>query len=168
MASRNLSINSHHCTRFSIMNWLLVLVVVCYGAALVIQTYSLYFVYAANSPENFFYFRSDLTEVSQYLVNRCKKDTTYLVLDKFSVQTTDYLTSDPHGNFNSPCNVPYRQVDPENAWQLQGLRPGDAVVFTQSSVFDTVKFKEHHPEMHLTLEERNKFKQAVMAVYEMK
>ena len=58
------------------------------------------------------------------------------MVDKFSVQTPDYLTSDPKGNFNSPCNVPYT-VDPENSWELQNLKPGDEVVFTQSSVFDT-------------------------------
>lgn len=137
----------------------------CFAVALIFQTYFLYFVYAANSPENFYYFRSDLTPVSKYLKDRCKKEQTYLILDTFSVQTTDYLTSDWHGNFANECNVPYRQIDPENSWQLSGLKSGDEIVFTQSSVFDTKKFKQYHPEAQLTLEYRNKFNQTVMAVY---
>ncbi|MDE2312367.1 MAG: hypothetical protein KGJ93_04765, partial [Patescibacteria group bacterium] len=141
------------------------LVAVLFVAALVSQTYFLYFVYAYNDPANFYYFRSDLTPVSQYLRQRCDKDQAYLVLDKFSVQTTDFLTSDPKGNFNDRCNVPYRQVDPENAWQLAGLKPGDQVIFTQSSIFDTHKFKQYHPEAHLVMEMRDKFGEAVMAVY---
>ncbi|MCX6797517.1 MAG: hypothetical protein NTX98_03525 [Candidatus Doudnabacteria bacterium] len=137
----------------------------CFVVALISQTYYLYFVYAASSPENFYAFRSDLTTVSRYLVQRCDKDHTFLVLDKFSVQTTDYTTSNQHGNFSDKCNVPYRQVDPENSWELKGLKKGDEIVFTQSSIFDIKKFKEFHPEASLTLEWRNKFGQAVMAVY---
>jgi len=141
------------------------LTVVCFTVAIFLQTYFLYFVYAANSPENYYAFRSDLTPVSKYLVQRCQKDSTYLILDKFSVQTTDYLTSDWHGNFNSPCNVPYKQVDPESAWELKDLKKDEQIVFTQSSIFDIKKFKEYYPEAYLSLEYRNKFNQAVMAVY---
>lgn len=151
--------------RMRLVNFGLKLIVVCFVLALIFQTYFLYFVYAANDPANFYYFRSDLTPVSQYLRQRCDKDHTYLVLDKYSVQTTDYLTSDPKGNFSDKCNVPYQQVDPENSWQLTGLMPQDEVIFTQSSVFDTVKFKQYHPDAHLVLEYRNKFNQSIMAVY---
>ncbi len=164
--------------RMHVANLGLKLVVVCFILALISQTYFLYFVYAANSPENFYYFRSDLTSVSKYLVDRCKtslnaggqstKETTYLVLDKFSVQTPDYFTSDPKGNFNDPCNVPYTQVDPENSWELKNLKLNDEVVFTQSSMFDTKKFKATHPEFRLNLEYRNKFNQSIMAVYKIK
>ena len=139
---------------------------VLFFVALIVQSYSYYFVYAANSPENFYAFRSDLTVVSDYLKERCKHDSTYLILDKFSVQTTDYLTSDWHGNFNDKCNVPYKQVDPENSWDLKNLKAGDEIVFTQSSIFDIKKFKQYHPEASLRLEHRNKFGQAVLAVYE--
>jgi len=38
-------------------------------------------------------------------------------------------------------------------------------VFTQSSLFDTAKFKKFHPESYLSFEVRNKFNQTVMAVY---
>lgn len=159
-----------------LINFGMKLVVFCFVLALILQTYFLYFIYAANSPEYFYAFRADLTPVSQYLVARCDdsvragqastKTSTYLVLDKFSVQTTDYLTSNPSGNFSDPCNVPYVQVDPENSWQLSGLKSGDEIVFTQSSIFDIKKFKQYHPEAGLRLEVRNKFGQAVLAVYQ--
>lgn len=143
-------------------------VVAVFFAALTLQAYFAYFVYAANSPANFYAFRSDLTPVSEYLVARCQKASTYLILDKFSVQTTDYLTSDPKGNFSQPCSVPYQQVDPEDSWKLVGLKPGDQLVFTQSTIFDIKKFKAHHPEAALVKELRNKFGQTAMAVYEIK
>lgn len=162
-------------SRLRLVNFGLKMVAVCFCLALILQTYFLYFVYAANSPEYFYAFRADLTTVSQYLVNRCSnfvaaglgstKEHTYLILDAYSIQTTDYLTSDPKGNFSQPCNVPYHQVDPEHAWELSGLTSGDQVVFTQSSMFDTVKFKQYHPSAHLSLEYRNQFNQDVLAVY---
>jgi len=157
--------NSFMPLRMRIVNFSLKILVACFCVALILQTYFLYFVYAANSPEYFYSFRADLTPVSQYLRERCSKQNTYLILDKFSVQTTDYLTSDPSGNFEDKCNVPYIQVDPENSWQLPPLTAGQEVVFTQSSIYDTVKFKQYHPEAHLYLEVRNQFGQAVMGVY---
>ena len=48
-------------------------VVVMFVAALASQAYFAYFVQAANSPENFYYFRSDLTPVSRYLIQHCNK-----------------------------------------------------------------------------------------------
>lgn len=151
-----------------IVNMSLKFVVVCFALALTTQSYFLYFVYAYNDPANYYYFRSDLTEVSKYLVERCEKTNTFLVLDKFSVQTTDYLTSDPQGNFNHKCNVPYSQVDPENSWELKNLTSKDEVVFTQSSIFDIKKFIKYHPNAYLKMELRNKFGQAIMAVYKIK
>lgn len=132
--------------------------------ALVVQTYYLYFVKAYGSPENAYAFRSDLTVVDRYLTDRCRPNATYLVLDKFSVQTVDYVTT-VDAKTDHRCNRPYVQVDPENSWELSGLKDGDEVVFTQSSIFDIKKFKAHHPEAALVLEVRNRFGQAAMAVY---
>jgi len=164
--------------RMRIVNFSFKILAICFFVALTFQTYFLYFVYAANSPEYFYAFRADLTPVSQYLVKRCEtsvaaglgstKEHTYLILDAFSIQTTDFLTSDPKGNFSQPCNVPYHQVDPEHAWQLSGLTPQDQIVFTQSSMFDTVKFKQYHPNAYLAQEDRNQFNQDVMAVYKIR
>lgn len=151
--------------RYKIATMALKTLAVVFMGAIISQTYYLYFVYAYNSPENYYAFRSDLTPVSQYLKERCEKEKTYLVLDKFSVQTTDYFTSDRNGDFSHKCSIPYTQVDPENSWQLSNLMPGDEVVFTQSSIFDIKKFKAYHPEAGLKMEIRNKFGQTVMAVY---
>jgi hypothetical protein len=138
---------------------------VCFVLALTLQSYLWYFVFAANSPENYYAFRSDLTTVSNYLNEHGNKNNTYLVLDKFSVQTPEFLTMlDPRRPGN-PRNQPYTQVDPEDSWRLPTLRPGDQIVFTQSSLFDTRKFKQYHPETYLAREDRNKFGQTLMAIY---
>ncbi len=138
---------------------------IAFIAALLSQTYILYFVYAANSPENFYAFRSDLTPVTEYLKSNGDKSDTYLVLDKFSVQTVDYITTVDGAHPENRKNQPYTQVDPEDSWKLSGLQPGDQIVFTQSSIFDIKKFKQYHPEATLVQEDRNQFSQTVMAVY---
>ncbi len=170
------NINHPHYKKFKILTWTLKIVVACFIIALTAQTYILYFVYAYNDDANFYSFRSDLTPVSQYLKDRCAqsevagqgstKNTTFLVLDTYSVQTTDYLTSNRYGSLTDPCAVPYVDVDPASSWQLPPLQPGQAVVFTQSTMFDTVKFKQYHPEARLVLDVQDKFKANVLAVYE--
>lgn len=158
---------------------------ICFVLALIAQAYIGEFVYAANSPEYYYSFRADLTTVSNYLngfddpthatpagkipasfINRHTKQNTYLVLDKFSIQTVDYFTMYDARNLNDARNNPYTQVDPEDSWKLTGTKPGDEIVFTQSSIFDIKKFKSFHPEAKLKFEARNKFGQAVLAVYE--
>ncbi len=81
------------------------------------------------------------------------------------MQTVEYFTMFDARNPKDPRNNPYTQVDPEDSWKLQGLKPGDEIVFTQSSIFDIKKFKQYHPQAKLETEIRNKFHQAVMAVY---
>ena len=167
-----------HYSRYTFITFMLKVVVACFCLALVLQTYALYFIGAYNDPANFYSFRSDLAPVSQYLVNHCQDvlaatgksshDDTFLILDTYSVQSTDYLTSDPKGNFSEPCNVPYKQVDPEHSWQLPPLTAGQEAVFTQSTIFDTAKFTKYHPEVYLERETRNKFGQAVLAVFKAK
>jgi hypothetical protein len=159
--------------------------------ALPLESYAWYFGYAAQSPENYFAFRSDLTVVSNYLKSYGNRENTYLVLDKFSRQTVDYLTtidgatscdSDPAYRppecIDDPKNKPYVQVDPEDSWKAEGaqkdgkriwpmgLASGTRIVFTQSSIFDIAKFKLYHPTAVLRHEVRNSFGQAVLAVYE--
>lgn len=173
--------------------WTVASSVVCavYLAVLPIQTYNLYFVKAYNNPENFYAFRSDLTVVSDYLKQHGNRATTYLVVDTFSVQTVDYFTSVkpesscdrdpaylPKDCVDNPINKPYIQIDPEDSWRAvdyikdgklmwqNGFLPGDQIVFTQSSIFDIAKFKQYHPNTQLVTEARNKFGQAVLAVYQ--
>lgn len=148
-----------------VLNFAFVLKTVAFIGALILQTWLLYFVYAANSPENFYAFRSDLTPVSEFLKEKGDKTNTYLILDKFSIQTVDYITTIDGAHPDNPQNQPYQQVDPEDSWKLTGLKSADKIVFTQSSIFDIKKFKQYHPEAKLTFEQRNKFNQTVMAVY---
>lgn len=142
---------------------------VLFFSVLVIDSYVQYFVLAYREPSNFYAFRSDLTIVSDYLKVNGDKSKTYLILDKFSVQTPDYLTvTDPVRLDSNPSNRPYIQVDPEEAYLLKEkfkILPESQVVFTQSTIFDIQAFKKTHPEFQLILERRNKFGQAVLAVY---
>jgi len=107
-------------------------------AAILIYNHYLYFTVAANSPDYYYAFRSDLTAVSKYLNTRNQKESTYLSLDKFSVQTVDYLTTE--------TARPFHLLDPANTYQVV-LKPGDQVVFTMSSMYDIKKFLEYHPDV---------------------
>ncbi len=117
----------------------------------------LYFGIAVNSPEYNYAFRSDLTVISQYLNERNQKEKTYLSLDKFSVQTVDYLTT--------VNNQPYILLDPAKTYEVQ-LKPGDQVVFTQSTLYDITKFVEAHSDTKMVKETRNQFGYIIGRVYE--
>lgn len=122
-----------------------------------IYDYALYFKISAGSPAFYYAYRSDLTVVSNYLNSRANKEKTYLVLDEYSVQTPDFLTA----NFRNP----YRLLNPERSYQVI-LKKGDQVVFTESTIFDTIKFEKYHKEARLIREEKNKWSEEVMKVYE--
>lgn len=122
-----------------------------------VYNFILYFGVAASSPDNYYAFRSDLTTVSKYLNQRNLKTRTYLSLDDFSLQTVDYLTTDK--------NNPYIVVDPAHTFEVN-LKPGDQVIFTQSTIFDRQKFLEFHPNAELVDEVRNQFGQIIMLVYQ--
>ncbi|OGE76920.1 MAG: hypothetical protein A3C85_01270 [Candidatus Doudnabacteria bacterium RIFCSPHIGHO2_02_FULL_48_21] len=122
-----------------------------------IFNFYLYFGVAGNAPEYYYAFRSDLTNVSRYLNDRNQKNKTYLSLDKFSVQTVEYFTTE--------TNQPYTLLDPANTYQAN-LKSGDQVVFTMSTMFDRIKFVQAHPDTRVVHTEQNKFGQFVMVVYE--
>ena len=124
---------------------------------ILVYNFYLYFGVTVNSPENYYAFRSDLTAVSKYLNERARPSQTFLSLDKFSVQTVDYLTSD--------TNRPYTLVDPASTYQLK-LNSGDQVIFTMSTLFDRTKFLEHHKSVQLIKQEHNRFGQVIMQVYQ--
>lgn len=128
-----------------------------YIALIFIGSYNLYFVYYANSPETYYAYRSDLTNVSDYLNQRNNKTKTYLALDAFSEQTVLYFTT--------LTNNPYQLILPEKSYEVK-LAPGDQVIFTQSTLFDIIKFKEYHPEARLAYQEKNKFGETIMEVYQ--
>lgn len=126
-------------------------------AGIFVYNFYLYFGVAVGSPEYYYAFRSDLTTVSEYLNERNQKDKTFLSLDKFSVQTVDYLTT--------PKNQPYELLDPANTYKVT-LESGDQVVFTMSSLYDITKFVEAHPDAKMINETRNEFDYIIMRVYE--
>ena len=129
--------------------------------------YNQYFKISAESPDFHYAYRSDLTEVSDYLNKRNLKDKpspsmeglgkTYLVLDEYSVQTPEFLTSEN--------NQPYILLNPEKSFQTS-LSLGDQIIFTQSTIFDSKKYTEYHPEVEIIQRRFNKFGEEVMRVYE--
>lgn len=124
-----------------------------------VYNFSLYFIVAAESREYYYAFRSDLTAVSDYLKSCPKKGMVYLSLDKFSVQTVDYLTSGYLDKFYL--------LDPATTYEVT-LRQGDRVIFTQSTLYDRILFLQYHPQAKLIIEKKNKFGELIMLVYEQK
>lgn len=120
-------------------------------------SYALYFDFYANSPDAYYAYRSDLTNISEYINQRNNKEKTYLSLDKFSEQTVLYFTTE--------TNNPYQLVTPEKSYEVK-LKAGDQMIFTQSTLFDIAKFRQYHPEAKLVYEEKNKFGQTIMRVLE--
>ncbi len=141
---------------------------VAYILAILLQSYFAYFIFTANSPESYYYFRSDLTTVSDYLKINGSKTNTYLVLDGYSDITVQYLTIIDARHPDNPENQPYTRIDPEDAWQIPGLKHGDKIIFAESDLLDLPKFKQYNPDAKLDLESRNKFNQTVMVVYKIK
>jgi 4-amino-4-deoxy-L-arabinose transferase-like glycosyltransferase len=126
-------------------------------SAILVYNFSLYFGVAANSREYYYAFRSDLTAVSEYLSSCRSQGNLYLSLDKFSVQTVDYLTTG--------IKRPYYLLDPAKTYEVT-LKRGDRVIFTQSTLYDRILFLKYHPTAKLILEEKNKFGEPIMLVYE--
>lgn len=126
-------------------------------SALFVYNFSLYFDVAAKSPEYYYAFRSDLTQVSRYLNERNMPARTFLALDKFSVQTVEYLTTE--------TARPYILLDPAQTYKAR-LRTGDQVIFTMSTLYDRLKFLKAHPDARLVRQDTNEFGQIIMLVYE--
>ena len=136
-------------------NAILVLLCVILGMGIIFD-YALYFFISANAPGFYYAYRSDLTTVSDYLNKRSQKQKTYLVLDEYSVQTPDFLTTN--------TKQPYQLVNPELSYQTK-LNPGEQIVFTQSTIFDTKKFAEYNPNARIMEQKFNQFNQEIMRVY---
>jgi len=135
------------------VGYLYKVVAVLYFVVLFFSAYEAYFVYAYNTPENFYAFRSDLTNVSQYLNTHVDPLHNYLVSDLYSVQTVDYFTTTT-GN-------PYTIIDPENSTKLH-LQTGDKLIYTQATVYDLERFEFTHNNYKILQVEYDKFNQPVM------
>jgi hypothetical protein len=174
---------------YGLVMGLLLLVMVYDGA--------LYFFVSRNESEAYYAYRADLTEVAKYIDEKSKfqnpnfKDDLgsrdrrpYLVLDKFSLQTIHFLTrsterqgwklmSQAHdhtvGDEGHPDEADHRwrQIDPERS-HLTALNPGEIIVFTQSTIFDTKRYEESHPEVEVIDSRTNRFGQEIMRVYRLR
>jgi 4-amino-4-deoxy-L-arabinose transferase-like glycosyltransferase len=134
--------------------WILAFVFI---SAILVYNFALYFGVALGSEDNYEAFRGDLTVVSDYLNQRNSKAHTYLSLDSYWLQTTDYLTTDK--------NQPYQTVDPAYTYTLN-LQKGDQVVFTQTTLFDREKFMKYHSQAKMVKIGFNQFGNIIMYVYE--
>jgi hypothetical protein len=124
------------------------IVAVLFFATLFFTSYESYFVYAYNSPDNFAAFRSDLTDVSAWLNKNPDATHNYLVLDLYSAQTTDYLTT--------TTGMPYTIVDPANSTSIH-LLPGDKLIYTASTVYDFERYALTHKNFKYVDVEDDKF-----------
>lgn len=118
----------------------------------------LYFGVAANDPNVWREYRSDLTTVSAYLVERHAwgKPPAFLALDAFSEQTVHFLTTE--------AGTPYVLVRPEDS-HAASLGEDDVIVFTQSSLPDAARYAAEHPDAREVRRATNPFGQTTMVVY---
>ncbi|GAH13503.1 unnamed protein product, partial [marine sediment metagenome] len=90
----------------------------------------------AHSADFYYAFREDLTPVSRYILERNDKENTFLALEEFSQQTTEFLTSN--------LNQPYTPVDLDKITWLH-LKPSQALILTASTMYLAQEFESTHP-----------------------
>ncbi len=109
-------------------------------AGIIFVNLNLFWNVSGDSSRFYYAFRKDLTDVSQYLNERSDKEDTFLVLDEFSVQTVEYLTS--------VKDRPYQLVKPEKAEDTK-LKPGQTMVFTASTFPDGDRYLQYWPDVEI-------------------
>ena len=130
---------------------------VVFLGSLTLYGYYAVFQVEAKSADAYYAYRSDLTDVSNYLNQRNDKAHTYLSLDSFSIQTVDYLTT--------LTNNPYVVVNPADTYKIN-FKKGDQAVFTMSTLYDSQRFCQAHPTAKLIKQQVNQFGLTSMTVYE--
>jgi 4-amino-4-deoxy-L-arabinose transferase-like glycosyltransferase len=118
----------------------------------------LYFGVSASLPKYWYEYRTDLTGVSSYINNRAANNLSapYLVLDDFSVQTVHFLTTN--------YKYPYILLKPETCEDTV-LKPGEQIIFTQSTLPDAERYAQKHKEVVEILSTKNQFGETTMIVY---
>ncbi len=144
------------------------------GLLLVFSAYSplLYFVISRNSPEAYEAYRGDLTVVSDYInayaASHPGATRPYLVLDSFFVQSVHFLTSvaaHEYGSHPDEEQHKYTLLDPATS-DLTFIRPGEVIIFTQSTIPDAVQYEVIHKDSITLIESKmNRFGQEIMRVY---
>jgi hypothetical protein len=156
-----------------------------YGAAsgvfLIAMAYdgALYFLIARNDPAAHYAYRADLPVVADYIKAYVAEHgpfdsaqgKPYLALDAFSLQSIHYLTArtaheyvtggKPHPD---EAQHMWRQLNPDQS-HLQGLAPGEIIIFTQSTMPDADRYAEHHAEVKQIEQRYNRFGEEIMRAY---
>jgi 4-amino-4-deoxy-L-arabinose transferase-like glycosyltransferase len=146
---------------------------------------ALYFMVARATPEAHFFYRGDLTTVSDFIMQQTQEhpdsSRPFLVLDAFSLQTVHFLTHSldpstwlrvrsvpaPHGHHDHPDEAQHRytSVEPESSARIV-LKPGELIIFTQSTLPDADRYAAlHGTAVELLVSEKNRFGKEVMRVY---
>jgi len=148
------------------------------GAIILAAIYdgALYFIIARNDAEAHYDYRADLTVVADYIdeygAHYPDDPRPYLVLDKFSQQTIHFLSSVAAHEYTKGDEEhpdidihPWRALQPENS-HFTVLQPGEAIIFTQSSITDADRYYTTHSSSLKQIESRqNKFGQEILRVY---
>lgn len=122
---------------------------------------TLYFGLARDSPLAHYEYRGDLSEVSDYLIQKSPVQgqqsvnrLPFLVLDDFSAQTVHFLAAPGYA---------YRLLKPEKA-HLQTLAAREEMIFTQSTLPDASRYLERHPDVQVVADRANRFGETIMLV----
>lgn len=144
------------------------------GLLIVFSAYGplLYFIVSRNSPAAYEAYRGDLAVVSDYINQYAAshKDATrpYLVLDPFFSQSVHFLASvsaHEYGSHPDEALHKYTLLDPGTS-DLIVLRPGEVMIFAQSTIPDAVQYEATHKDSITTIESKlNKFGEEILRVY---
>ncbi len=148
------------------------------GLVVLALTYdgTLYFVFARNDSDAHYDYRTDLTDVSNYLNTYHREQPAaprpYLVLEGFSLQSVHFLTSVSAHEYLPDDGVHpdvdehiWRAIDPGRA-HLTRLQPGELIIFTQSTMADADRYLRAQGDDIELLESRsNRFNQEIMRIY---
>jgi hypothetical protein len=163
--------------------WIGVLLGACFGLLVVGAAYdgALYFLMARKDADAYYAYRGDLTDVANTINDYAAAHPTaakpYLVLDAYSVQTVHFLTHSADvnvaardearddGDTSPQLWLKYRLLDPATS-DATHLKPGEIIVFTQSSMPDADRFaKKYGNTVEMQESRLNQWGQEIMRIY---
>jgi 4-amino-4-deoxy-L-arabinose transferase-like glycosyltransferase len=127
--------------------------------AIVVINLSSFWTGPAQSADYYYAFRKDLTFASDYLNQQNDRANNYLVLDEYSQQTTEFLTSE--------FDQPYQLVDPAKAEKIH-LISGQKIVFTTSTLTDADRYQQSYPNISVleqVFNDQSREKEELIRVY---
>jgi len=117
----------------------------------------LYFGISARSADFASAYRSDLTSVSERLINRASKGLpkAYVVIDGFSEMTTHFLTTKQ--------DYPYIKLTNDEALNLD-LENNEELIYTLNSISNSSDFEKKHPEFVKEVI-KDRFNEPIMVIF---